>query len=217
MRLYLSSYDVGDRPDELVALAGGNRRAAIIVNALDHLPSGRAIWLREQSAKLTDLGFSVAELDLREYFGARDDLGRRLADIDLVWINGGNAFILRRAMKRSGFDVLIKAALARDEIVYAGFSAAVVIAYESLRGLEITDNAQEVPLGYDANIVWEGLGLVPFALVVHFKSDHPETESADREAAFYEANRIPYRTLRDGEALVVRGQQHKLVGARELE
>jgi dipeptidase E len=216
VRLYLSSFDLGNCPEELVALAGAARRAAIIVNALDDAPEGRARWLKAQTDKLADLGFSVVELDLRCYFGKADRLGAFLAGIDLVWINGGNAFILRRAMKQSGFDLLIKASLARDEIVYAGFSAAAVVAFDSLRGLELVDNPENVPSGYDPDIVWEGLGLVPFALAVHFKSDHPESESVDREIAFYEAAGIPYRTLRDGEALVVDGHREKVVGSPEV-
>ena len=55
---------------------------------------------------------------------------------------------------------------------------------------------------------------VPFAIAVHYKSDHPESASVDREIAFYEASGIPYRTLRDGEALVVRDGHHEVVGAR---
>jgi dipeptidase E len=215
MRLYLSSFDLGDEPEQLVALAGSARRAAIIVNALDNRPDGRAVWLKKQTDKLVGLGFSVVELDLRSYFERSDELKRFLGDIDLVWINGGNAFILRRAMKQSGFDALIKCALARDEIVYAGFSAAAVIAYDSLRGLEIIDDAQDVPPGYDTNIVWEGLGLVPFAIAVHFKSDHSESELVDGEIAFYEANGIPYRTLRDGEALIVHDRREKIAGSRD--
>lgn len=213
MRLYLSSFDIGDRPEELVALTGLARRAAIIVNALDNRPEGRAVWLKEQTDKLVGLGFKVVELDLRSFFEASNELERFLSDIDVVWINGGNAFILRRAMKQSGFDVLLKGALARDEIVYAGFSAAAVVAFDSLKGLEIIDDPEEIPSGYDANIVWEGLGLIPFALAVHFKSDHPESESVDREVAFYEASGIPYRTLRDGEALIIHGHREKIVGA----
>lgn len=214
MRLYLSSFDVGDCPEELVALAGSGRRAAIIVNALDHRPQARTLWLERQTGKLIALGFIVVELDLRRYFGATDRLRRVLAELDLVWINGGNTFILRRAMKQSGFDGLVKEAVAQDEIVYAGFSAATVIAFESLEGLEITDDPQEVPAGYDPEIVWDGLGFVPFAIAVHYKSDHPESASVDREIAFYEASGIPYRTLRDGEALVVRDGHHKVVGSR---
>lgn len=214
MRLYLSSFDVGNCPEELVALAGSVRRAAIILNALDHRPQARSVWLQRQTSKLVGLGFDVVELDLRSYFGATDQLQRVLGDLDLVWINGGNAFILRRAMKQSGFDGLVREAVTRDEIVYAGFSAAAVIASTSLEGLELTDNPQEVPAGYDPEIVWEGLGFVPFAIAVHYKSDHPESASVDREVAFYEATGIPYRTLRDGEALVVRDGLQRVVGSR---
>jgi dipeptidase E len=88
-----------------------------------------------------------------------------------------------------------------------------VIAYRSLSGLEITDDPVEVPAGYHADVVWDGLALLPFALAVHFKSDHSETESTNREIAFYEENGIPYRTLRDGEALVVRGGSQEIVGS----
>jgi dipeptidase E len=212
MRLYLSSFDLGNCPEKLVALAGAGRRTAIIVNALDNKPDNRARWLKDQTAKLAALGFRVVELDLRSYFGASRNLETFLSSIDLVWINGGNAFVLRRAMKQSGFDLIIRASVARDEIVYAGFSAAAAIAFDSLKGLELTDDPNQVPSGYDPDIVWEGLGFIPFALAVHYKSDHPESESVDREIAFYAASGIPYRTLRDGEVLVINDRREEVAG-----
>jgi hypothetical protein len=106
MRLYLSSFDLGDRPEELLGLTGLARRAAIILNALDNRPEGRAVWLKEQTDKLVGLGFGVVELDLK-------------------------------------------------------------------------------------------------------------SESVDREIAFYEATGIPYRTLRDGEALIIHDHREKIGGSRE--
>lgn len=35
MRLYLSSFRMGNRPDQLVALAGGGGKVAVIANAKD--------------------------------------------------------------------------------------------------------------------------------------------------------------------------------------
>jgi dipeptidase E len=96
LRLYLSSFDLGSRPDELVALARGAKRAVVVVNALDNRPEGRARWLKMQTEKLVGLGFSATELDLRDYFGKADALEKLLTEIDVVWINGGNTFILRR-------------------------------------------------------------------------------------------------------------------------
>jgi len=75
------------------------------------MPQARSDWLRKQSDGLSNLGFSVQELDLRNYFGNPDGLHSFLATVAVVWGNGGNAFILRRAMKQSGFDMLIRNAL----------------------------------------------------------------------------------------------------------
>ena len=216
MRLYLSSFDLGNRPDELLALTGAARRAVVIVNALDNRPQARAHWLADQTGKLARLGYEVRELDLRDHFSAGVGLEKILRATDLVWINGGNAFILRRAMRQSGFETLIKRALERDEIVYAGFSAAAVVAFDSLRGLELVDDPNDVPAGYAADIIWEGLGLIPYAIAVHFRSDHPESALVDREIAFYQANHIPYRTLRDGEALVIAGKRETIVGSADI-
>jgi dipeptidase E len=52
-----------------------------------------------------------------------------------------------------------------------------------------------------------------WSLAVHFKSDHPESGSDDREIAYYEAAGIPYRTLRDGEALIIHDHREKIVGS----
>jgi dipeptidase E len=77
--------------------------------------------------------FFAEELDLREYFD------------DAVWINGGNAFPLRRAMRQSGFDLVIRELLQADKIVYAGFSATACCAAAALRGAEMVDDPRKKP------------------------------------------------------------------------
>ena len=51
------------------------------------------------------------------------------------------------------------------------------------------------------------------AIAVHFKSDHAESEAVDGEIAFYDKHAIPYRTLRDGEALIIDGETERVVGS----
>ena len=111
MRLYLSSYRIGDRAGSLLALLGGGKRAAIIENALDTFSTeARDIYRREAydpAHELAALGIAGTPLDLRQYFGRPVALRERLSRFDLVWVTGGNAFVLRRAMKQSGFDDVI--------------------------------------------------------------------------------------------------------------
>lgn len=130
----------------------------------------------------------------------------------MLWVNGGNAFILRKAMRQSGLDVILPTLLAQCHIVYAGFSAAAVIASSDLRGLTPSAASHEPLTGYDDGLLWEGLQIIPTAIVVHYDSDHPGRDQAAEEARFYKRNGIPHRLLRDGEALVIDGDREFVAG-----
>jgi len=209
MRLYLSSYRIGDRAGALLALLGSGKRAAIISNALDNVsPAARDLHRRETydpHAELGSLGIVGEDLDLRHYFGMPRRLAETLAGFDLLWVVGGNAFVLRRAMRQSGFDRLIVEMLDRDDIVYGGFSAGAVVAGTTLVGIDLMDDPAETPSGYAPGVVWEGLGLVDHAIVPHFRSRHPDAEAAERAGKHFASRRVPYRALRDGEVIVWTG------------
>ncbi len=153
-------------------------------------------------SELASLGIAGTPLDLRDYFGNPAGLRAALSRYDLVWVTGGNAFVLRRAMKQSGFDDVITDMLDRDEIVYGGFSAGAVVAAPGLEGIHLMDDPDEVPAGYDPEPVWEGLGLIDHAIVPHFRSPHPESAAADRAVRHLGGRGLRYRALRDGEVIV---------------
>jgi dipeptidase E len=215
MRLYLSSYRIGDRAGALLALLGNGKRAAIISNALDNVsPAAREIHRREvydPHAELASLGITGEDLDLRRYFDQPARLAENLAGFDLVWVVGGNVFVLRRAMRQSGFDRLIVEMLDRDDIVYGGFSAGAVVATPSLDGIDLMDDPAEVPAGYTPEVIWDGLGLIDHAIVPHYRSAHPESAAAEKASKHFAARRVPFRTLRDGEVIVWTGPRTSIV------
>lgn len=206
MRLYLSSHRVGDRAGSLLALLGSGKRVAVIANALDGTPEAAGATpcspMPDQHLELAALGLLPEELDLRQYFGQPDALRRRLGGFDLVWALGGNPFVLRRAMRQSGFDDLIVDLLDHDAIAYGGCSAGAVVAAPTLRGMEKMSDPAAVPAGYDAAPVWDGLGLIDVAIVPHFRSNRPESRGAEHALRHLCGLGLRYRTLRDGEALI---------------
>lgn len=206
MRLYLSSYRVGDRAGSLLALLGDGKRAALIENALDlYSDDAREMHRRDiydPAAELASLGIATTRLDLRYYFGRPGALAEALADYDLVWVVGGNTFVLRRAMKQSGFDDVITGMLDSDQIVYGGFGAGAVVAAPGLAGMQLFDDTGEVPTGYDPETVWDGLGLIDHSIVPHFRSPHPEAAAAERATRHLSGQGLRYRALRDGEVIV---------------
>lgn len=212
MRLYLSSFGLGNRPEKLTALLQGKTRAAVILNAKDaSTPEGRQASLDREMEALRQLGLHPTELDLRDYFGRASALREALNEYDLVWVRGGNTFVLRRAFRLSGADEVLPELLREDALVYGGFSAAVALLTPTLRGLEIVDGPDVVPEGYPAEPVWEGLGLLPYAVAPHYRSDHPESEAVERLVQHYIDHHILFRAIRDGEAIVVDGEREGVV------
>ena len=201
MRLYLSSFREGARTDALRTLVAPGGLVAVSVNALDNqAPTTRTkIFEREEQA-LTALGYRTTELDLRVFFGQAARLGSALDTHALVWCSGGNAFVLRLAMKLSGFDALITERLRDDTIAYGGYSAGAVVAGASLDALNLVDRTDDMPSDYPSReLLFDGLGLVPYVLVPHYRSDHSESVAMEKVVALLQQRGLPYKTLRDGE------------------
>jgi dipeptidase E len=214
VRLYLSSFRMGDHPEHLAALVGeGGRRAVVIANAMDDAPADvRRGGVERELAALTDLGFDPVELDLRDYFGQERRLRRDLAGVALAWLRGGNVFMLRFALFRSAGDVVFGDLLAADALVYAGYSAGGCVLSSTLRGLELVDDAGAVMRIYGSQPVWDGLALLDEAFLPHYRSPgHPETAAIDLVAARYQAAGVGYRPLRDGQALLINGADTEVV------
>jgi dipeptidase E len=214
VRLYLSSFRMGDHPEHLVALVGGDgRHSVVIANAMDAAPPDvRQAGAELELAALADLGLGAAKLDLRGYFGHQQRLRQELAGVGLAWLRGGNTFMLRSALDRSGADAVFEELLAADALVYAGYSAGGCVLSPSLRGLELVDDADAVTRAYGTPPPWDGLGLLGEAFVPHYRSPgHPETAAIERVVTRYRAEGIAYRTLHDGQALLVNGQDATIV------
>jgi len=214
MKLYLSSFLLGNNPDELVQLVGLNKKAAIILNAgdLDTDCNGRIQRYRNQEEDLKSLGFTCQELNLVNYFGRPKELETSLSQFGMVWVPGGNAFVLRRAMSQSGFDKIIANLLANNSIVYAGYSAGAIMATPTLNGIELVDDPNQVPSGYESKILWDAMNFIKYSIAPHYKSNHPESESIERVIEFFEENHMPYKALSDGQAIVIDGIEERVIG-----
>lgn len=128
MKLYLSSYRLGDEVQKLGEMAGPNKKAAVIANAMDFLTDevGRKQSAEREIEDLKVLGFEPEEVDLRDYFGQSEKLEAKLSEYGLLWVRGGNVFILRKAFKESGMDRWLARHKDDKELVYGGYSAAFV-------------------------------------------------------------------------------------------
>lgn len=212
VRLYLSSFRLGDRSDLLVDLvrrAGGPPTIAVVANACDvdiGIPDGRRRAVEHELEALRELGLDPHDVDLRDYDAGSGALEHDLAGLGGLWVRGGNAFVLRHAMTTSGADRLIPRLVAADALVYAGYSAGPCVLAPSLHGLELCDVPGDVLATYGVEPRWDGLGVLDRPFVPHLDSPgHPETELVAAVAARYRREGVDFWALRDGQVLVVDG------------
>jgi len=213
MRLYLSSFRVGDHPERLLSLLNTDRPVAVIANAMDDAPEDiRLAGVEREHTDLRALGLRTEEVDLRNYFASHDGLAAEFSRFEVAWLRGGNVFMLRYALARSGADQLLTDLLVRDELVYAGYSAGPCILAPSLRGLELCDHAEAVREVHGAPPIWDGLGVLDCAIVPHYESPgHPETEALGKVAELYRSTGVPHRALHDGEVIVIDGPLTEII------
>lgn len=204
MKFYLSSYKIGNEIDKLKSLIPENKKTAYISNALDFSNDAER---RKQSEladidQLKSLGLDVKILDLREYFNKQAELKKKILEFGVIWVRGGNLFVLRQAMKISGFDNVLKNIIKKD-ILYGGFSAGICILAPTLRGMDLVDNPKVKPYGDQQKIIWDGLNILDYSIVPHYQSDHPESENANKAVEYMIENKLLFKALRDGEVIII--------------
>lgn len=202
MKLYLSSFRLGNNPEQLVELLSSNKKTAVIANAVDEATEiVRKLGVERELNDLHSLGLNAEELDLRDYFGQKEELKKHLNQYGLVWIRGGNTFVLRRAMDESGFDEALKGKMTDKDFVYAGYSAAICVLAPTLKGVELVDDPHIVPVGYKPEIIWDGLGFLNYSIAPHYRSDHPESPAVEKQVEYFIQHKMLFKALHDGEAI----------------
>lgn len=203
MKLYLSSFRLGNEPEQLVRLLAHNKKTAVIANAIDGATEqDRKLGVERELNDFHSLGLHAEEFDLRDYFGKSEELKNQLDQYGLLWIRGGNTFVLRRAMSESGLDLALKEKVSDPHFVYAGYSAAICVLAPTLKGLEFVDDPHLVPLGYQPAIIWEGLGFLTYSIAPHYRSDHPESAAVEKLVQYFIQQKMLFKALHDGEVII---------------
>lgn len=207
MKFYLSSFRIGNEAHKLKQLSqNGNKRVAYISNAIDYLDDQefRNEIENNDISDLQELGFQVQLIDLRYYFNREIELQEVIKEFDLIWITGGNAFVLLQAMKLSGLDSIIKRFYeSKVDIIYGGFSAATYVLGPTLKGMHLVDDENEKPYGKQHETIWNGLGILNYIIVPHYKSEHFESEAVEKCIQYLIDNKTLFKALKDGEVIVI--------------
>jgi len=183
---------------------GGTGTAFVIPNALDFSEDigRRRNSIAREIDDLRKWGITSEALDLRDFFGHKRLLQNHLEDTSMLWVVGGNTFLLRRAMALSGLDLILQAKRGDPNFLYAGYSAGACVLCPSLEGIHLADRPQAHAKGYTGDVLWTGLGLIDYYFVPHFRCNHFESDAMEAVAAYYHRKNLPYRTVADGDVIL---------------
>ena len=203
MKLYLSSYKLGEKKDILGKWAKEkDNKIVLITNSRDIYEESerKAQGIARDAKALEELGFDVIQISLKEYFGKPELLRKEFLKYHAFFAIGGNTFALRKAMQLSGFDKFLKDILNNSDYLYGGYSAGICVLAPSLHGLELVD--EPVNPYNEEPALFEGIGILDYVPVSHYKSEHPESEMIENVVDYLEKNKIKYKTLHDGDVII---------------
>lgn len=210
MKFYLSSYKVGDKAEELKKwITEHNNKICLIPNSRDIYPESerKTSGIKADVDELTELGFDVTIISLKDYFNNKEKLIDDLKEFNAFYVIGGNTFALRQAMFLSGFDKYLESIKNNPNYLYAGYSAGICVLAEDLHGLDVCDDPNINPYGIDT--IWKGLGYFDYIFLPHYKSNHKETKLIDDSVEYCKKNDIKYKALRDGEVIILENLETK--------
>jgi dipeptidase E len=195
MRLELMSMP-GDGLSRLLA-ASRELMAGVAEPCVGYLP---AAAVGDNHLELNRAAFEgIASIELIDPMAAgRDSMLRTLDRIALLYVPGGNTFVLADRLQRAGLMVEI-ANRVRDGLPYVGFSAGAVLC-----GLDILNSNDANPCGCRD---FAGLGLLPFSVNVHYPVDEARAERDESLAAYHRFQPTPVLALEDDALLQVEGAE----------
>jgi dipeptidase E len=209
MKLFLASYRFGAHADRFTRMTGTPGRIAVIANACDSWPDdARASAVTSELRSLRELGFEPEEVDLR---AETKNVAAVLDSVGVVWVRGGNTFVLRSRLALSGAYDEIARRVRDGRLVYGGYSAGACVASTSLRGIEAADDPAEVRPTTGADVIWDGLGFVDVALIPHYGSILDDTNSGTSMVERYRRDGTPFITLDDDQVLIVDGDRQERI------
>lgn len=202
MKLYLSSKKFGNNTKFLKEwIQNHDKKILLIFNALDAKGEDKITNnVKDDICLLEQIGFEVKVVDLKEYFNKKAQLKQDFKQYNTFCIMGGNVFVLRQAMKYSGYDIFLKEISHNDNYLYIGYSAGSCVLSQKL---DIFKNVDDPINFYNKDeVIYDGINLINYVFIPHYKSDYHKSYLIDEVVEKCKEKNIKYKAISDGEVII---------------
>lgn len=162
--------------------------------------TGDLWWLRQDKDKLKELDFNIVEFSVTgmDY----QQVKKKLENIDVIFIAGGNTFYLLDQTIKSGFDKVLQER--GDDLLYIGSSAGSSMVGSGIN-LDKLDDSSKAP-----DLKSNGLKLVDLAILPHWGSQKFRDGYRESFETLYTEN-YKIITITDQQYLLVEGDDYKII------
>jgi dipeptidase E len=200
--LYLSSQKFGTDTTFLKEwIIEHDNKLLLIFNALDAKGQEKIDNnVNDDISLLEQIGFEVKVLDLKEYFDNQEELKQICQKYNSFCVMGGNVFVLRQAMKYSGFDTILEEKKNDMNCLYIGYSSGCCVLSKDISIYKDVD--EPISFYKQDEIIYDCIGFIDYVFVPHYKSNYHKVHLIDELVDLCQKNRIEYKALTDGEVSV---------------
>lgn len=176
-------------------------KAVFIDTAAGMYDKSEAEWLLGDRRALEEAGFSVSDYTL--VGKTKAELLKDLSDIDLIFVAGGNTFLLLEHAQKSGFIELLQEN-AFPDATYVGSSAGSVLLSNDINIIRYLDDPKVANVSST-----KGAGIIDFVFLPHWGSEYFAKRYQELFTAAYSEGTSLF-TLTDDQYLVVDGSTQQL-------
>lgn len=162
------------------AIVPHGKKAVFIDTAAEMYVKAEQDWLQIDRRALVSSGFSVSDYSL--VGKSKTQLKTELADVDVVFVAGGNSFILLEHAQKSGFLELLQEN-AFPNSLYVGSSAGSVIMSGDISAIQFLDDRKQANLTSDM-----GANIYQSLILPHWGSEHFKPRYLKALSYIYEHN-----------------------------
>jgi len=162
-------------------------------------------WVLRQVRMITKLG--IKEKNIKIFSLDRKAVKNELADIDVVYVCGGNTFLYLHGIRKTGLDKAISKFVKKGGLYY-GISAGSILAGPDIAFIAPLDDPGVVRALSTVKVTHtKGLGLTDIAIAPHYNNKE-YISVIDR---FQEKSKFPIMPLTDTQALKIVGRKKKII------
>ncbi|MDR1969996.1 MAG: Type 1 glutamine amidotransferase-like domain-containing protein [Candidatus Nomurabacteria bacterium] len=203
MKLFLASY-FKEVAELLPDFYGDDPRGKKVIFIPTAAKEKLVLYVKADRKALEDIGFEVEDLKISK--ASHEEIEKKIAETDVVFVSGGNVFYLLQELRRKGADKILRDFIKSGKL-YIGSSAGSIICSPNIGYVRDIYNLAAVP---DLNDDFSGLNVINFYILPHY-GNFPFVNTTKRILTEYDGEEeVEMKAISDNQVIAILDGKRRL-------